>query len=236
MTARAVKTVLSLDLEPRLDGPDFRGPQLFPDEVPVTVVKAELDGVPPSAAPFSHLVLSGSTHSILDDHSPTHPAMALVRDAVERGVPVMGVCYGHQLIVRALLGQAHVRRSSTPEFGWLPVHWTGDANSWFRGLPNPFRVFVGHFDEVIDLPPGWQVLARTHACGVHAYVQPALRVFGVQFHPEMDLATGNTCFALDAPALAAAGADVARIVADAAEDGSGHVLFRRFLRRRWYGA
>jgi GMP synthase (glutamine-hydrolysing) len=235
MTTSTAKTVLSLDLEPRLDLPPFRGPHLVPAGTALTIVKADVDGVPPSAAPFSHVILSGSTRSIVDDHPTCTQAMALVRDAVARGVPVMGVCYGHQLLARAVLGDAHVRRADVPEFGWLAIRWDGAGTQWFRGLPNPFRVFVGHFDEVVELPPDWRVIARSDGCPIHAFVSERLRLFGVQFHPEMDLDTGNFCFAADKPALAAAGADADRIIAEAVDDGSGPVLFRRFLEWRWDG-
>jgi GMP synthase (glutamine-hydrolysing) len=222
-----------VDLEPRTDLPDFRGPLLLPPGTPLTVVKAWRDGTPRHAAGHSHLILSGSTCSITEENPTTEPSIALVWDALRRGVPVLGICYGHQLIVRALLGRDHVRRATAPEFGWLPIHWDEPGRPWFDGLPNPFRVFVGHFDEVCDLPEGWNVLARSAGCRVHAFECPVLRVVGFQFHPEFDLASGNACFALDRSALAAAGADVPALLRDAREDGSGRLLFPRFLARRW---
>lgn len=224
-----MKSVLCLDLEPRPDLPDFRGPHRLPKGTPVTKVKAWREPVPASAEPFSRVVLSGSTCSITVDNETTEPTVRLVRDAVSRRIPVMGICYGHQMLARALLGPGHVRKADRPEFGWLPIHWNRDGAEWFSGLPNPFRVFVGHFDQVVDLPAGWDVIAHSDGCRNHAMVNESLRVVGFQFHPEMDLKTGNTCFALDAPALAAAGFDSAAIVRAAADDNSGDHLFARFL-------
>ena len=229
------KTVLVLDLEPRDDLPDFQGPRRLPARTPLTVVKAWREAVPQTAAAHSHLILSGSTCSITEENPTTAPTARLVRDAVARGVPVLGICYGHQMIARALLGPRHVRRATAPEFGWLPIHWNEDGAGWFAGLGNPFRVFVGHFDEVCDLPAGWQVLARSDGCAIHACMNPRLKVVGFQFHPEMDLEVGNRCFALDAEALGAVGADVPRILREARDDGSGDLLFPRFLAWKWEG-
>lgn len=225
--------VLSLDLEPRADLPAFQGPRWLPPDVRVTKIRAREGAVPDSAAPFSHVVLSGSTHSVLDDHDFVAPTMDLVRDAVARGVPVLGICYGHQLVVRALLGKAHVRRSGTPEFGWLPVGALPPGKALFAGLPDPFHTFVGHFDEVFDLPGGWEVTARTDRCAVHGYVNRELRVLGFQFHPEMDLVVGNRCFSADREALTGLGFDIDAALAGGRDDGSGRILFPRFLAYPW---
>jgi len=225
--------VLSLDLEPRADLPLFQGPRWLPPGTPVTKVKAVSEPVPVSAAPFSHLILSGSTCSVLDDHPFVPPTMDLVRDAVSRGVPVLGICYGHQLFVRAVLGDDHVRRSETPEVGWHPIEVLPRGEAIFDGLPSPFFAFNGHFDEVCALPGDWEVVARTDRCGVHGYVNRELRALGFQFHPEMDLETGNRCFAVDRESLSERGFDMERVLAEARDDGSGAVLIPRFLALDW---
>jgi GMP synthase (glutamine-hydrolysing) len=223
--------VLSLDLEPRSDLPPFQGPRWLPPGTRCTVVKAAREPLPANLDGFTHLVLSGSTWSILDDRPEAKAASGLVREAVTRGVPVLGICYGHQLLARALLGRDHVGRAPVPEMGWLPVTFPESAREWFFPLPNPFRVFVGHFDEVRDLPPDWRVIARTGACAVHGMVNERLKVVGFQFHPEMDLETGNLCFGADRDGLERRGFDVDAILRDARDDGSGAVLIPRFLDR-----
>jgi GMP synthase (glutamine-hydrolysing) len=182
---------------------------------------------------YSHLILSGSTCSILEEHPTVPPTMALVRDAVARRVPVLGICYGHQLVIKALLGDTHLRTSQPAEMGWLPVRVLHNPNGLFEGLPNPFDVFVGHFDEVHDLPSGWTILAESEHCAVHAYLNESLRVMGFQFHPEMDPATGNGCLLAYREPLEAKGFNVDRIVAETRDDGSGALLFPRFLDYPW---
>jgi GMP synthase-like glutamine amidotransferase len=225
--------VLSLDLEPRNDLPLFQGPRWLPRGIRCTTVKVESEPLPRDCESFSHLILSGSTRSIVDEQGPFEALVALVRDAVSRGCPVLGICYGHQLVVRALLGPRHVRRSTTPEMGWLPVEVMEGHQELYSGLPNPFHVFVGHYDEVCELPSSWEVTARTPLCAVHGVINRELRVLGFQFHPEMDLAVGNTCFAVDRALLESRGFAVDRILRESRDDGSGALLIPRFLQLDW---
>jgi len=225
--------VLSVDLEPRLDLPPFQGPRWLPDGTPFVSVKACTEPVPDSCEEFSHLILSGSTCSILDPAPFLEPAMDLVRDAVSLGRPVLGICYGHQLAVRALLGPEHVRRSATPEIGWLPISAALGHDQLFADLPNPFYAFVGHFDEVCDLPDDWEITASTAGCPIQGVINRRRRVMGFQFHPEMDLAVGNSCYATDRQLLSELGFDVDAIVAKSRDDGSGKLLIPRFLDGQW---
>jgi len=226
--------VLSIDLEPRLDLPPFQGPRWLPDGTPLTSVKACKEAIPDSCEAFSHLILSGSTCSILDTAPFLEPAMALVRDAVKRGRSVLGICYGHQLVVRALLGPEYVRRAPSPEIGWLPISVEAGHNLLFAGLPDPFHAFVGHFDEVCNLPDEWEIIASTAGCPIQGVLNRRQRIMGFQFHPEMDLAVGNTCYATDREVLAGLNFDVDAIIAQAQDDGSGKLLIPRFLRRLWW--
>ena len=130
---------------------------------------------------FSHLILSGSEASTTVDQ-PWDPALErLVREFVDSGRPVLGICYGHQFLAKILAGPSHVRRARTPEFGWLAPHL--EENILFQGLDTP-HYMVCHFDEVCDLPPDFRVLAASGNCAVHAFQYRELPVWGVQFHPE----------------------------------------------------
>lgn len=225
--------VLCLDCEPRADLPPFNAPNMLPEGVRHTYIRLSSQPVPADVSQFSHIVISGSTYSILADEPIVAPLEELVRKAVSLGIPLMGICYGHQMIARALLGRGSVRRASKPEFGWLEVSYNGDGSFIFAPLPNPFRTFVGHFDEICNLPSDWRVIARTPYCDVHAVLVPRLKVMGFQFHPEMDLAVGNACFIADKADFASIGVNVDEIVLTAHDDGAGHVLFERFLTMVW---
>jgi GMP synthase (glutamine-hydrolysing) len=221
--------VLSLDLEPRNDMPPFQAPRWLPPGTPVEAIRVSGEPVPESAEPYSHLILSGSTYSILDDEPCVEPIAKLIRNAVALGRPILGICYGEQLLARVLLGDAHVRRTARPEMGWLPIRVPPRGREIFEGLPNPFHAFVGHFDEVSNLPYGWDTIADREHCEVQGFVNRELRLLGFQFHPEMDIEIGNSCFRAGRDTLERAGFDVEGILREAREDGSGKLLIPRFL-------
>lgn len=125
------------------------------------------------AAGYELIVSLGSECAAYDDELPWIAAeLELLRSAVGADVPVLGICFGGQLLARALGGRA--RRAPRPEIGWLPVR-THDARLVEEG---PWLQW--HFDTFLP-PPGARVLAETDA-GPQAYV--AGSSLGVQFHPE----------------------------------------------------
>ena len=221
--------VLVLDIH--VQPPVFAGPRWFPEGTESQTVWVLRGERPAHPERYSHIVVSGSAHSILDPHDFVEPVEAFLRDASAAGVPIMGVCYGCQLVARAFLGPGHIRRlESEIEVGWQPVEVIDEAGGWFEGLPRPFSTWHSHHDEVHSLPEGWRVLARTDRCGVQAFDHPGLRLFGVQFHPEMDLESGNACYLRERDYLERWSVDVDSLVAQARDDGA-QALFSRFLDR-----
>ncbi len=137
------------------------------------------DGASLADAPrqYDLIVSLGSEASAYDDEVPWLAAeLALLRGAIAAGVPVLGICFGSQLLARAL--GAQVSRAAEPEIGWLTVR------SRDPGLIPPGPWFQWHFDT-FAAPPGAALLA-TSDCGPQAFVRD--RCLGVQFHPEVDAA------------------------------------------------
>ena len=131
---------------------------------------------------FSHLIISGSETSALDNYPWTPPLEELVRKWVEEKKPVLGICYGHQFLARVLAGISSVRRAVIPEFGWADVSL---APCVLFGKMNQLTAMVSHYDEICSLPEkDFTVFAETTQCGVHAFQYRNLPVWGVQFHPE----------------------------------------------------
>lgn len=128
-----------------------------------------------------------------------------VKRAIEAGVPVFGICFGHQLIAQALGGVEAVRRAARGEFGITMITpspgLAGDpvlGRSLAPGGPAP--VYTLHADEVTETAAaalGLALLAGSLDCAVQAFRLPGRPVWGVQFHPEM---TGATVAAVAAPA------------------------------------
>lgn len=180
--------LLDLSLDPSLYRPVAHWQGLL-GALPLFALRADAFGsgadLCRAAGDFTHLLVSGSEASIVEPLPWFDPAEALIREAVEAGKPLLGSCFGHQLIARALLGPRHVRRAAAPELGWLGVEDLGLGRP-FGGEPRTVWMFACHFDEVCLLPPDWRVLARSDRCAVHAYAVTDRPIWGVQAHPEID--------------------------------------------------
>jgi GMP synthase (glutamine-hydrolysing) len=123
------------------------------------------------------IVLSGGPSSVYDEDAPPFHAGWL-----EQGVPVLGVCYGMQLLTHRLGGE--VRGAEHREYGAAALDIVAD-DVLFEGVPRESRVWMSHGDQVARLPEGFHVLARTSTCPAAAFAAPARRLWGVQFHPEV---------------------------------------------------
>ena len=153
----------------------------------VTVYKiSEGQRPPPMAAPawrFDGVVISGSQTSVYDDYDWIHEAIEWVRRVHRAGVPMLGICWGHQLLAQALGGR--VVDMGTHELGYEQIAHLGD-DPLFEGVPAEFTSFETHTDRVAELPSGAVTLARNEY-GVQAFRLD--HTYGVQFHPEYDRET-----------------------------------------------
>lgn len=138
---------------------------------------------------YTHLILTGSESSILERESWVYEEVEVVREAIERGIPVLGSCYGHQLLVLALRGPAHVSRCSQPEVGWIPIQI--QKKNGLLGNELEAYTFALHFDEVIGLDDDFPVLASSPVCHVQAFELRAKPVWGIQFHPEINISAAK---------------------------------------------
>jgi GMP synthase-like glutamine amidotransferase len=146
--------------------------------------------LPADPAAFTHIILSGSKTCILDSSPWVQELMTFVRRAVDVGTPLLGVCYGHQIIARAYGGDASVRISPTPEIGWVEIEQTAE-NPVLKSLPRKFHTFQSHFEEVLALPGQFVSTAISPRCAIQAYYIKNKPVFGVQFHPERNAEEGQ---------------------------------------------
>lgn len=143
----------------------------------------------PGPGEFSHLILTGSEASILERDPWVEAEAELVREATAAGTAVLGSCWGHQLIAYALAGPGHVGRCQRPEIGWIAIRV--DRESDLLGpAGSVHHAFSVHFDEVLDLPAPFEVLASTRACPIQAFRVGDRQVWGVQSHPEIDIPDG----------------------------------------------
>jgi GMP synthase (glutamine-hydrolysing) len=131
------------------------------------------------------VVVTGSPRSVTERAPWMRRTAAWLRSASER-VPVLGVCFGHQLLAEAFGGEV-ARNPSGREIGTVRCTLTraGASDPLFAGVPASFAAQATHEDAIVRMPPGAEVLATSDATEVQAF-RIGGRVRAVQFHPEMD--------------------------------------------------
>src|SRR6202049_5047153 len=122
------------------------------------------------------IILSGGPASVYADGAPP-----LDLGLLELGVPVMGICYGMQLLVHELGGRVEHARGG--EFGRSDLH-VSDAGTLLHGLPREQTCWMSHRDAVFEPPPGFSALASSSASPVAAVENSERGVYGIQFHPD----------------------------------------------------
>jgi len=143
---------------------------------------------------FTHVIHTGSSFSITKITPFTDKAVEYIKKARDKGVRQMGICYGHQLICRALVGKQAVRASpNSLEAGWNSIKFLNSSISIF-GVKENEVVWQHHFDEVTELPDGSELLATNEHTRIQAYINYKQRLFGMQFHPEFDKEAGDKIF------------------------------------------
>ncbi|HEY75687.1 MAG TPA: glutamine-hydrolyzing GMP synthase [Thermoflexia bacterium] len=122
-------------------------------------------------------ILSGGPAGVYEPDAPTLPSYVL-----ESGLPVLGICYGMQLLAHTLGGR--VTRAPEREYGPALVELLEEVD-WLAPLRDRPQVWMSHGDWVEQVPPGFRVLARSPNSPIAAMEGPQRRIYGVQFHPEV---------------------------------------------------
>ncbi|MGQ0826106.1 MAG: glutamine-hydrolyzing GMP synthase [Actinomycetota bacterium] len=149
-----------------------REAHVYSEIVPRSMPIADMLARSPSA-----IILSGGPASVHVDGAPSiDPAI------YDAGVPILGICYGAQLVARDLGGE--VRKTGTGEYGGTDLHVEG-SSSLFVGQPVSQRVWMSHGDSITAAPPGFTVTARTDTVPVAAFEDRDRGIYAVQFHPEV---------------------------------------------------
>jgi GMP synthase (glutamine-hydrolysing) len=139
---------------------------------------------------YTHIIISGSATSCSDESAWVELLIKWLKKANEVKIPVLGICFGHQILARAFGGSRAVGRSQTPEYGWCEINKTTDS-FLFSGLPDNFVTFQSHQDEVYACPPGFQLIANSKRAKIQAMENISEKIFGIQFHPEKNIAGGE---------------------------------------------
>ncbi|RYC56397.1 hypothetical protein CHU98_g9810 [Xylaria longipes] len=157
----------------------LRSLNVYAEMLPCTTKLADLDWTPVG------IVLSGGPSSVYDEGAP------LVDTAIfDLGVPILGICYGCQLLAW-LINDNNVRRGEAREYGEtdLSIHKVGDSNGadrLFEGLGDTLHaVFMSHFDKLVHLPEGFVTIASTKNTAYAGIAHQSKPIFGIQLHPEI---------------------------------------------------
>ncbi len=142
--------------------------------------------LPKDPAFFDRIIVSGSKTSALEDSPWISQLIEFIRKTIHSNTPYLGVCYGHQILARAINSKEYVRKSDTPEFGWTQIQIV-EPSSLLQDIPKTFYSYSFHYDEVSQLPKGMRQLASSELCSIQACQLERHPVFGIQFHPERNL-------------------------------------------------
>jgi len=143
------------------------------------------EGDLPPGFDYDGFVVTGSAASVYWDEAWIPETEAWIRRAVDRGLPALGVCYGHQILASALGGT--VEDMGDYELGYTEVERTAET-PLFEGLDDRITAFESHSDAVTELPPGAERIAENEH-GIQGFRTGD--VFAVQFHPEYDVETAE---------------------------------------------
>ena len=165
----------------RCEGPGYLADFLDRQVVPWRLIAVDEGvAVPKTLDGIGALIFMGGPMSVNDDLTWIEDELSLIRQAGDRGMPVLGHCLGGQLIAKALGAAVHA--NAVKEIGWHAVEQTAQSSAWLAGLPQSFEVFHWH-GETFDLPAGAQWLLQSAWCRHQGFAHG--NMLALQFHVEM---------------------------------------------------
>lgn len=179
---------------------------------------------------FAGVLITGSAAMVTERRDWSERSADWLRDAAHAGVPMFGICYGHQLLAHALGGEVDYnpvgREMGTVQ---LELHAPAGNDPLFAGLPNAFPAQATHLQSVLRAPEGATVLARSAQDGCHAF-RWREHVWGVQFHPEFSTAHMRGYVLAKGEALAGEGHCPRRLARSVSAAPHARRVLRRFVR------
>lgn len=174
------------------------------------------------------IIVTGSPAMVSLREPWSEATAAWLPDAVEAGIPLLGVCYGHQLLAHALGGVVGVNplglEMSTVDLTLTPAAMTDPL---LGGMGGVLRVQASHTESVLELPPGARLLGHSELDPHQAFVVGD-RAWGIQFHPECDADIIRSYIRERWQSIVESGQDPASLLRQAADSPHGRMVLRRF--------
>lgn len=141
--------------------------------IPYTYTLEQIKAKDPKA-----IIFTGGPNSVYAENTPKVDV-----GVFDMGIPILGICYGHQFMAQALGGR--VDSANVGEYGKTPIKLDSNA-VLFKGLEPKNISWMSHADYVSDVPDGFEMIATTEECPVAAMMHEGKRLYSVQFHPEVE--------------------------------------------------
>ena len=199
-------------------------------DVGLIKVVCPFEGEPlPAAGTFSGAVISGSWAMVTDHEEWSERTANWLREIIGAGVPVLGVCYGHQLMAYALGGAVDYHPQGS-EVGQIAVSLNDAArhDPLLEGLPNSFDTFLSHEQSVLTLPSCAVVLASS-SHDPHQIIRYSSTALSVQFHPEFSAPVMNKIITSRSERVAMKGKDRDALLAAVNDTPFSRAILQRFV-------
>jgi GMP synthase (glutamine-hydrolysing) len=197
----------------------------------VRVVWAWAGEEPGALDAYDACFISGSPHGAYEDIPWIHREHDWLQGLAAQGTPMLGICFGSQILGSALCGREQVFRRRSCEVGYMDLDVTpaAKADPLASELRERVHMFVWHNDEVRAEHPDMRILATSADCPNHVWTHRRFPAWGIQGHPEVSAEQARIWFEGSRPRLEADGADVGALQRAAVDVPEADTMLRRFM-------
>ena len=194
----------------------------------VLPIKVFRDELLPKPDEVQAIIITGSVDMVSDNLAWIARTSEWLKGAITKNIPMLGVCFGHQLLVHTLGGKVGPNPNGA-EFGTVKINKTVEADQdvLFKGLPSQFTMNAFHYESVLQLPPEAVILAENKMDPFHAF-RYGNNIWGVQFHPEFDKQIMSHAYDVYGKDMREAGFSVEELRASTEDNHNGTKLLQRF--------
>ena len=194
----------------------------------VRVVRVFLGEQLPSPDGICGVIITGSVDMVSDNYKWIETTKSWLYSALSFDVPILGVCFGHQLLATTFGGEVG-RNINGAEFGLVSVKNThhDPCDQLFGGLPDRLEVYTFHYESILRLPKSAVILAHNEHDPYHA-VRFAENIWGVQFHPEFDETIMSSSLDVYENEIRQSGIDVTKLRSINHQSNHGTMLLNKF--------